>query len=139
MKEKEHISRALESAGSACFPDPYSAALVRLSNFLHVTHVMSVFFFFGWISIKSICIFFQVTLCWNISLHECDFLCYVCVVHQCIERLTVIQAELQDSVKELSKSRKRYQEAETMAQAVREKTELETKYDSRCFFLSLRD
>lgn len=48
-------------------------------------------------------------------------------LRKCIERLTVMQAELQDSVKELSKSRKRYQEAEAMAQAVREKTELETK------------
>ncbi|KAM4727127.1 F-BAR and double SH3 domains protein 2-like [Anableps anableps] len=48
-------------------------------------------------------------------------------LRKCIEQLTVIQAELQDSVKELSKSRKKYQEAETMAQAVREKTELETK------------
>uniref|UniRef100_A0A3Q2Q3G8 FCH and double SH3 domains 2 n=1 Tax=Fundulus heteroclitus TaxID=8078 RepID=A0A3Q2Q3G8_FUNHE len=48
-------------------------------------------------------------------------------LRKCIERLTVIQAELQDSVKELTKSRKKYQEAEAMAQAVREKTELETK------------
>lgn len=39
------------------------------------------------------------------------------------------QAELQDSVKELTKSRKKYQEAETMAQAVREKAELDAKYD----------
>lgn len=53
----------------------------------------------------------------------------LCLAPQCIEQLTVIQAELQDSVKELSKSRKKYQEAETMAQAVREKTELEAKYD----------
>ncbi|MEQ2157673.1 hypothetical protein GOODEAATRI_004029, partial [Goodea atripinnis] len=49
-------------------------------------------------------------------------------LRKCIEQLTVIQAELQDSVKELTKSRKKYQEAETMAQAVREKTEFETKY-----------
>ncbi|XP_038146308.1 F-BAR and double SH3 domains protein 2-like isoform X1 [Cyprinodon tularosa] len=48
-------------------------------------------------------------------------------LRKCIEQLTAIQAELQDSVKELTKSRKKYQEAETMAQAVREKTELETK------------
>ncbi|KAM4545327.1 F-BAR and double SH3 domains protein 2-like [Odontesthes bonariensis] len=44
-----------------------------------------------------------------------------------IEQLTVVQAELQDSVKELTKSRKKYQEAETMAQAVREKAELDAK------------
>uniref|UniRef100_A0A1A8QSN1 FCH and double SH3 domains 2 n=1 Tax=Nothobranchius pienaari TaxID=704102 RepID=A0A1A8QSN1_9TELE len=48
-------------------------------------------------------------------------------LRKCIEQLTVIQAELQDSVKELTKSRKKYQEAEMMAQAVREKTELEAK------------
>uniref|UniRef100_A0A8C6KXI0 FCH and double SH3 domains 2 n=1 Tax=Nothobranchius furzeri TaxID=105023 RepID=A0A8C6KXI0_NOTFU len=48
-------------------------------------------------------------------------------LRKCVEQLTVIQAELQDSVKELTKSRKKYQEAEMMAQAVREKTELETK------------
>ncbi|XP_013855096.1 F-BAR and double SH3 domains protein 2 [Austrofundulus limnaeus] len=48
-------------------------------------------------------------------------------LRKCIEQLTAIQAELQDSVKELTKSRKKYQEAETMAQAVREKTDLETK------------
>ncbi|XP_034033571.1 F-BAR and double SH3 domains protein 2-like [Thalassophryne amazonica] len=48
-------------------------------------------------------------------------------LRKCIEQLTVVQAELQDSVKELTKSRKKYQEAETMAQAVREKAELEAK------------
>ncbi|XP_061902522.1 F-BAR and double SH3 domains protein 2-like [Entelurus aequoreus] len=48
-------------------------------------------------------------------------------LRKCIERLTTIQAELQDSVKDLTKSRKKYQEAETMAQAVREKAELEAK------------
>ncbi|MEQ2212445.1 hypothetical protein XENOCAPTIV_030818 [Xenoophorus captivus] len=58
-------------------------------------------------------------------------------LRKCIEQLTVIQAELQDSVKELTKSRKKYQEAETMAQAVREKTEFETKYDPNYVFLSL--
>ncbi|KAM6984047.1 F-BAR and double SH3 domains protein 2-like [Tautogolabrus adspersus] len=48
-------------------------------------------------------------------------------LRKCIDQLMVVQAELQDSVKELTKSRKKYQEAETMAQAVREKTELEAK------------
>jgi len=46
---------------------------------------------------------------------------------QCIDQLAVVQAEVQDSVKELTKSRKKYQEAETMAQAVREKAELDAK------------
>ncbi|XP_057677231.1 F-BAR and double SH3 domains protein 2-like [Corythoichthys intestinalis] len=48
-------------------------------------------------------------------------------LRKCIERLTSIQAELQESVKDLTKSRKKYQEAETMAQAVRERAELEAK------------
>lgn len=48
-------------------------------------------------------------------------------LRKCLDQLTEVQAELQDSVKELTKSRKKYQEAETMAQAVREKAELEAK------------
>ncbi|XP_070839714.1 F-BAR and double SH3 domains protein 2-like [Chaetodon trifascialis] len=48
-------------------------------------------------------------------------------LRKCIDQLTVVQAELQESVKELTKSRKKYQEAETMAQAVREKAELDAK------------
>lgn len=52
-------------------------------------------------------------------------------LRQCIDQLTAVQAELQDSVKELTKSRKKYQEAETMAQAVREKAEQDAKYEPR--------
>lgn len=48
-------------------------------------------------------------------------------LRKCVEQLTAIQAELQESVKDLTKSRKKYQEAETMAQAVRDKAELEAK------------
>uniref|UniRef100_A0A8D3AWZ3 FCH and double SH3 domains 2 n=1 Tax=Scophthalmus maximus TaxID=52904 RepID=A0A8D3AWZ3_SCOMX len=48
-------------------------------------------------------------------------------LRKCVEQLTAAQAELQESVKELTKSRKKYQEAETMAQAVREKAELDAK------------
>ncbi|KAM9348241.1 F-BAR and double SH3 domains protein 2-like [Symphorus nematophorus] len=48
-------------------------------------------------------------------------------LRKCIDQLTMVQAELQESVKELTKSRKKYQEAETMAQAVREKAELDAK------------
>ncbi|XP_035391441.1 F-BAR and double SH3 domains protein 2 isoform X1 [Electrophorus electricus] len=46
---------------------------------------------------------------------------------KCIEQLTRIQAELQDTVKDLTKSRKQYQETEQMAQAVREKADMEAK------------
>ncbi|XP_062869802.1 F-BAR and double SH3 domains protein 2 [Trichomycterus rosablanca] len=46
---------------------------------------------------------------------------------KCIEQLTRIQAELQDTVKDVTKSRKKYQEAEQMAQAVREKADMEAK------------
>ncbi|KAF3840618.1 hypothetical protein F7725_006480, partial [Dissostichus mawsoni] len=58
-------------------------------------------------------------------------------LRKCIDQLTVVQAELQDSVKELTKSRKKYQEAETMAQAVREKAELDANLQHlifRCLF-----
>lgn len=37
-------------------------------------------------------------------------------------------------MKELTKSRKKYQEAETMAQAVRDKAELDAKYDPVEYF-----
>lgn len=46
---------------------------------------------------------------------------------QCIEQLGRIQAELQDSVKDLAKSKKKYFELEQMAQAVREKADIEAK------------
>ncbi|KAK2823190.1 hypothetical protein Q7C36_019790 [Tachysurus vachellii] len=46
---------------------------------------------------------------------------------KCIEQLTRVQAELQDTVKDLTKSRKKYQETEQMAQAVREKADMEAK------------
>ncbi|CAB1316636.1 unnamed protein product, partial [Coregonus sp. 'balchen'] len=39
-------------------------------------------------------------------------------LRKCIDQLTLVQAELQDSVKELAKTRKKYQETETMAQTV---------------------
>ncbi|XP_075888048.1 F-BAR and double SH3 domains protein 2-like [Nelusetta ayraudi] len=48
-------------------------------------------------------------------------------LRKCIDQLTAAQAEMQDSVKELTKSRKKYLEAETMAQAVREKAEQDAK------------
>uniref|UniRef100_A0A8C2FIH9 F-BAR and double SH3 domains protein 2 n=1 Tax=Cyprinus carpio TaxID=7962 RepID=A0A8C2FIH9_CYPCA len=46
---------------------------------------------------------------------------------KCIEQLGRIQAELQDSVKDLAKSKKKYFELEQMAQAVREKADIESK------------
>nr|XP_029527282.1 F-BAR and double SH3 domains protein 2-like isoform X2 [Oncorhynchus nerka] len=48
-------------------------------------------------------------------------------LRKCIDQLTLVQAELQDSVKELAKTRKKYQETETMAQAVRDKAEQDAK------------
>lgn len=75
---------------------------------------------------------FQVTYCGNDNLHKYKaFSCFSCLP-QCIDQLAVVQAELQESVKELTKSRKKYQEAETMAQAVREKAELDAKYEPDC-------
>ncbi|XP_030648402.1 F-BAR and double SH3 domains protein 2 [Chanos chanos] len=46
---------------------------------------------------------------------------------KCIEQLTRVQTELQDTVKDLTKSRKKYQETEQMAQAVRDKADMEAK------------
>uniref|UniRef100_A0A8C1GPR9 FCH and double SH3 domains 2 n=1 Tax=Cyprinus carpio TaxID=7962 RepID=A0A8C1GPR9_CYPCA len=51
---------------------------------------------------------------------------------KCIEQLGRIQAELQDSVKDLAKSKKKYFELEQMAQAVREKADIESKKQSVC-------
>uniref|UniRef100_A0A8C8JRP7 FCH and double SH3 domains 2 n=1 Tax=Oncorhynchus tshawytscha TaxID=74940 RepID=A0A8C8JRP7_ONCTS len=48
-------------------------------------------------------------------------------LRKCIDQLMLVQAELQDSVKELAKTRKKYQETETMAQAVRDKAEQDAK------------
>ncbi|XP_038833289.1 F-BAR and double SH3 domains protein 2-like [Salvelinus namaycush] len=48
-------------------------------------------------------------------------------LRKCIDQLMLVQAELQDSVKELAKTRKKYQETETMAQAVRDKVEQDAK------------
>ncbi|XP_046892425.1 F-BAR and double SH3 domains protein 2-like isoform X1 [Hypomesus transpacificus] len=44
-----------------------------------------------------------------------------------IEQLSHIQAELQDSVKDLAKAKKKYYESEQVAQAVREKADIEAK------------
>uniref|UniRef100_A0AAY4DDA4 F-BAR and double SH3 domains protein 2 n=1 Tax=Denticeps clupeoides TaxID=299321 RepID=A0AAY4DDA4_9TELE len=46
---------------------------------------------------------------------------------KCIEQLSRIQMELQDSVKDLAKSKKKYFELEQMAQAIREKADIEAK------------
>ncbi|XP_035241024.1 F-BAR and double SH3 domains protein 2-like isoform X1 [Anguilla anguilla] len=46
---------------------------------------------------------------------------------KCIDQLTRIQTELQDTVKDLAKSKKKYLEMEQMAQAVREKADIESK------------
>lgn len=49
-------------------------------------------------------------------------------VFQCVDQLTRIQAELQETVKDLAKGKKKYFETEQMAQAVREKADIEAKY-----------
>ncbi|XP_074836294.1 F-BAR and double SH3 domains protein 2 isoform X2 [Carettochelys insculpta] len=46
---------------------------------------------------------------------------------KCVEQLTKIQAELQETVKDLAKSKKKYFETEQMAHAVREKADIEAK------------
>ncbi|MFT7803116.1 F-BAR and double SH3 domains protein 2, partial [Arapaima gigas] len=46
---------------------------------------------------------------------------------KCMDQLSRVQAELQDTVKDLAKSKKKYFEMEQMAQAVREKADIEAK------------
>lgn len=46
---------------------------------------------------------------------------------QTIDQLSGIQAELQESVKELAKAKKKYYECEQVAHAVREKADIEAK------------
>uniref|UniRef100_UPI00398F3528 F-BAR and double SH3 domains protein 2-like n=1 Tax=Pristiophorus japonicus TaxID=55135 RepID=UPI00398F3528 len=46
---------------------------------------------------------------------------------QCIDQLTRIQAEFQETVKDLAKSKKKYFELEQMAHAAREKADIESK------------
>lgn len=53
---------------------------------------------------------------------------FVSLLFQCVEQLTRIQAELQETVKDLAKGKKKYFETEQMAQAVREKADIEAKY-----------
>lgn len=47
---------------------------------------------------------------------------------QIIEQLSCIQAELQESVKELVKAKKKYYDCEQVAHAVREKADIEAKW-----------
>lgn len=57
---------------------------------------------------------------------------------QCVDQLTRIQAELQETVKDLAKGKKKYFETEQMAHAVREKADIEAKYVTTCLqFLRL--
>ncbi|KAF6103356.1 FCH and double SH3 domains 2 [Phyllostomus discolor] len=46
---------------------------------------------------------------------------------RCMDQLTKIQTELQETVKDLAKGKKKYFETEQMAQAVREKADIEAK------------
>ncbi|XP_053164724.1 F-BAR and double SH3 domains protein 2 isoform X2 [Hemicordylus capensis] len=46
---------------------------------------------------------------------------------KCVDQLTRIQAELQETVKDLAKGKKKYFETEQMAHAVREKADIEAK------------
>lgn len=50
---------------------------------------------------------------------------------QTIDQLSGIQAELQESVKELAKAKKKYYDCEQVAHAVREKADIEAKWVHR--------
>nr|XP_045750341.1 F-BAR and double SH3 domains protein 2 isoform X2 [Mirounga angustirostris] len=49
------------------------------------------------------------------------------ILQQCVDQLTKIQTELQETVKDLAKGKKKYFETEQMAHAVREKADIEAK------------
>ncbi|XP_075054638.1 F-BAR and double SH3 domains protein 2 isoform X2 [Mixophyes fleayi] len=48
-------------------------------------------------------------------------------LRKCVDQLTKIQTELQETVKDLAKAKKKYFEAEQMAQAMREKADIDAK------------
>lgn len=52
---------------------------------------------------------------------------FSCFPSQTIDQLSGIQAELQESVKELAKAKKKYYDCEQVAHAVREKADIEAK------------
>uniref|UniRef100_A0A4W5LE80 Uncharacterized protein n=1 Tax=Hucho hucho TaxID=62062 RepID=A0A4W5LE80_9TELE len=54
-------------------------------------------------------------------------LCKEQQLNKSIEQLNRIQVELQDSVKDLAKAKKKYYDSEQVAQAVREKADIEAK------------
>uniref|UniRef100_A0A8C9QZ76 F-BAR and double SH3 domains protein 2 n=1 Tax=Scleropages formosus TaxID=113540 RepID=A0A8C9QZ76_SCLFO len=54
-------------------------------------------------------------------------LCKEQQLKKCVDHLSRVQAELQDTVKDLAKSKKKYFEMEQMAQAVREKADIEAR------------
>lgn len=63
--------------------------------------------------------------CWSdLSLTTCLFSFFS---SQTIDQLSGIQAELQESVKELAKAKKKYYDCEQVAHAVREKADIEAK------------
>lgn len=53
--------------------------------------------------------------------------CFPFFPSQTIDQLSGIQAELQESVKELAKAKKKYYDCEQVAHAVREKADIEAK------------
>lgn len=70
-----------------------------------------------------------------LSLCPIHFMTHVCMSKQLalfsssqiIDQLSCIQAELQESVKELAKAKKKYYDCEQVAHAVREKADIEAK------------
>lgn len=63
----------------------------------------------------------------SVSLNTEVIIIALCIL-QCMDQLTKIQTELQETVKDLAKGKKKYFETEQMAQAVREKADIEAKY-----------
>lgn len=65
--------------------------------------------------------------------------CFLFSHSQTIDQLSGIQAELQESVKELAKAKKKYYDCEQVAHAVREKADIEAKWvhHNACVYLCI--
>lgn len=62
----------------------------------------------------------------DLSLTTCRF-SFFSPSSQTIDQLSGIQAELQESVKDLAKAKKKYYDCEQVAHAIREKADIEAK------------
>ena len=75
-----------------------------------------------WVTVQSYLCALSIFITWLLSKQLALF-----SSSQIIDQLSCIQAELQESVKELAKTKKKYYDCEQVAHAVREKADIEAK------------